>query len=158
MKRWIPIVFAVIAAGARAADGDSHLPAPVGLRAGLNQHERNLAAEGWAGRAHRHLRDVALSEAQEDKLFAIGHALAPQQREHEREARKAHVALLALADSGQFDEARAASLAQAEGNAVAALALLRARADAQALAVLTPEQRKQRQVGEHDAARRDQRQ
>ena len=152
MKRLIPIVFALIAAGAFAADGDSPLPGPVGPRAGLNQHE------GWAGRGHRHLRDVALTEAQEDKLFAIGHALAPQQREQEREARKAHEALRALADSGQFDEARAASLAQAEGNAVAALALLRARADAQVLAVLTPEQRKQRHAGEHDAARRDQRQ
>lgn len=95
------------------------------------------------------LRGVELTEAQEDKLFAIVHALEPQRRQHERDARKAHEALRTLADSGQFDESKAAALAQAEGRAVSALALQRARADAQILAILTAEQRKQ-QAGRHD--------
>lgn len=91
-----------------------------------------------------------LTEAQEDKLFAIMHAQEPQRREHERAAQKAREGLREMSESGKFDEAKAAALAQAEGKAVAALSLLRARNDAQVAALLTPEQReefKQRRPG-----------
>jgi len=89
----------------------------------------------------RHMAN--LSDAQDDKIFAIMHAQEPQRREQERAARKAHEALRAMVDAGQFDEAKAGALAQAEGRAVATLALLQARTDAQVQAVLTPEQRQQ---------------
>lgn len=84
-----------------------------------------------------------LTEAQEDKLFAIMHAQEPQRREHERAAQKAREGLREMSEAGRFDEAKAAALAQAEGKAVAALSLLRARTDAQVAALLTPEQRAQ---------------
>lgn len=64
-------------------------------------------------------------------------------REQEKAARHAHEALRAMATSGQFDEAKATALAQAAGKAMAAIALQRARTDAQINALLTPEQRRQ---------------
>jgi Spy/CpxP family protein refolding chaperone len=89
------------------------------------------------------LRGVALTEAQQDRVFAIMHAQEPQWREQTKNVRKAHEALNAMATSGQFDDSKAAVLAQAAGQAVAAMALLHARTEAQVMAILTPEQRQQ---------------
>lgn len=89
------------------------------------------------------LHRLKLSEAQQDKLFAIMHAQAPQRREHEKTIRKAHEALRELSHADKFDDAQAGSLSRDLGQAVAADALLRARTEAQVLAVLTPEQREQ---------------
>lgn len=98
------------------------------------------------GRMH----GLKLSEAQQDKLFAIMHAQAPQRREHEKAIRKAHEALRDLGHADKFDDAKAAVAARDLGQAVAAEALLQARTEAQALAVLTPEQREQlRQRRQH---------
>ena len=105
------------------------------------------------GRMH-HLK---LSEAQQDKLFAIMHAQAPQRREHEKAIRKAHDALRELGHADKFDDAKASAAARELGQAVAAEALLRARTEAQAQAVLTPEQReelRQRRMHGHDGAER----
>ena len=88
-----------------------------------------------------HLRGLHLTEAQEDKLFALHHAQAPQRREHEKAIRKAHEALRELATADKFDDARAQALTRDLGNAIAAEALAEARLHAQVLAVLTPEQR-----------------
>lgn len=90
-----------------------------------------------------HLRHLDLSEAQQDKLFAIMHAAAPQQRAQMKAERKAHEALRALGGSPQFDEAKANAAARDLGQAIAAGALLRARIESQVLAVLSPEQREQ---------------
>jgi Spy/CpxP family protein refolding chaperone len=100
----------------------------------------------WFGQMRGHMRfdgHLQLSEAQQDKLFAIHHAAAPQQRQQEKALRHAHEALRALGDAAPFDEARANAAARDLGQAVAAVALLHARVHAQALAVLTPEQREQ---------------
>lgn len=88
-----------------------------------------------------HLRHLDLSEAQQDKLLAIMHAAAPQQRAQMKAERRAHDALRALGTAPQFDEAKAGAAARDLGQAVAAAALLRARIEAQVLAVLSPEQR-----------------
>jgi periplasmic protein CpxP/Spy len=89
------------------------------------------------------LHGLKLSEAQDDKLFAIMHAQAPQRRENDKAIRKAHEALRELGRADKFDDAKAAALARDLGQAVAAEALLQARTEAQVLAVLTPEQREQ---------------
>jgi periplasmic protein CpxP/Spy len=89
------------------------------------------------------LRGLKLSEAQQDKLFAIMHAQAPQRREQDKAMRKAEQGLRELARAERFDDARAVALTRELGQAVAAQELLRVRADAQVLAVLTPEQRAQ---------------
>jgi Spy/CpxP family protein refolding chaperone len=86
---------------------------------------------------------LQLSEAQQDKLFAIEHAAEPQRRQQEKAVRHAHEALRALRDASQFDEGKAGAASRDLGQAIAAEELLEARVHAQALAVLTPEQREQ---------------
>jgi protein CpxP len=90
-----------------------------------------------------HLHRLHLSEAQQDKLFAIMHDAAPRQRSQAKAERKAHEAPRALGAAPQFDEARARAAARELGQAVADGALLRARLESQVLALLTPEQREQ---------------
>ncbi len=89
------------------------------------------------------LHGLQLSEEQDDKIFAIMHAQAATMRQHEKALQAAHQALFAMAASGQFDEKQAGVLAQRAGQASAALALARARTEAQVAALLTPEQRQQ---------------
>jgi Spy/CpxP family protein refolding chaperone len=95
------------------------------------------------GRGFGHLGHLKLSEAQQDKLFAIEHAAAPQRRQQEKAIRHAHEALRALRDEAQFDEAKAGAASRDLGQAIAAETLLEARLHAQVLALLTPEQREQ---------------
>ena len=114
-------------------------PGPDGGRHhGFGEHE-----PGMRGGMLEHMRRLNLSEAQQDKLFNIRHAAEPQQREHMKAIRKAREALGELARADRFDDARATALSRELGQAVAAEALLHARTEAQALAVLTPEQREQ---------------
>lgn len=90
------------------------------------------------------LRGLDLSEAQQDRVFAILHAEVPRRRELDKAERRAHDALHDLEDSAQLDEAKAAAAAQALGQVVADLEMLRLRTGAQLMAVLTPQQRAQR--------------
>jgi Spy/CpxP family protein refolding chaperone len=92
---------------------------------------------------HDHLKGLQLSEAQQDKLFAIEHAAVPQRRQLKKAVGRAHEALRALRDASQFDEAKAGAASREFGQAIAAEELLEARVHAQAMAVLTPEQREQ---------------
>lgn len=87
------------------------------------------------------LHGIALSEAQEDRLFAIMHAQAPQLREQEKAERKALEALDAMRESGRVDDAKAAAQAKALGQAIAAQELLRVRTAAQVMALLTQQQK-----------------
>ena len=100
------------------------------------------------------LRRLDLSEAQQDKLFALTHAAAPRQRNQEKAERKAHDALRALGGSARFDEARASAAARDLGQAIADGVLLRARLESEVLALLTPEQRErlrgERPPGSHE--------
>ncbi|WP_312519181.1 Spy/CpxP family protein refolding chaperone [Massilia sp.] len=89
------------------------------------------------------LRGLDLSEAQQDRVFAILHEQAPKRRELDKAERKAHDALHALAGGTEFDAAAATPHAQAFGRAIAEQELLKLRTDAQLMAVLTPEQRAQ---------------
>lgn len=89
------------------------------------------------------LHGVELTEAQQDKVFAITYAAEPAMREQGKAARAAHEALRALASGNQYDDKKAGALAQTIGQVAAAAALQQARIEAQVLALLTPEQRKQ---------------
>jgi len=93
------------------------------------------------------LRDLDLSEAQQDRVFAILHEQVPKRRDLEKAERKAHDALHAIADGAQLDGAAARNRAQAMGQAIAARELLHLRTDAQLMAVLTPEQRAELREG-----------
>jgi protein CpxP len=83
-----------------------------------------------------YLMGLHLSEDQDDKVFAILHAAAPEMRERFKAVRKARESLRELGQS-----AKAASLAQALGAAEGQLALLRARTDRDIFMLLTPDQR-----------------
>jgi protein CpxP len=122
-----------VAASSPAFSGENSLPEQMGMRVGPGPEGR--------GGPHGRDRELALSEAQEQKAFAVRHAFEPVRFEQTAALRKAHEGLRALADSGQFDDVKAAAYSQAIGKAAAALALGQARADAQFLALLTPEQR-----------------
>jgi protein CpxP len=89
------------------------------------------------------LLGLELSEAQQDKVFALLHAQAPYLREQEKSARKAHEGLRALGAAVPFDDAKAAALAQAAGQAHANIMLQQVRTEQKLVALLTPEQRKQ---------------
>lgn len=90
-----------------------------------------------------YLRGLALTEAQQDRIFEILHAQAPLLRQRMRELGKAREELRTLAHADTFDEARATAAADASGRAAAAIALIHARSDAAIWQVLTPEQRMQ---------------
>ncbi|NHZ92353.1 periplasmic heavy metal sensor [Massilia sp. CCM 8733] len=119
--------------GAIAAPGQGGMPPPGPMTGAHGPHQR---APGV-------LHGADLTDAQEDKVFAIMHAQEPKRRAYTRTLHDSQEALRALGSAEQFDDAKAASLAQAAGTALAALTLLDARTGAQVRAVLTPEQRKQ---------------
>ena len=134
MKRFKPVALIGMCAVA--------LMSTAALASANDAGPRGPMTEGRGGPAMHLPPGVKLSEAQQDKVFAIIHAQEPQQRDQMHDMQKAHEALHALVADGKFDEAKAAPLAQAVGKAAAALALTKARTDAQINAVLTPEQRK----------------
>lgn len=135
--RALALLLSSLCLGAIAAAEEGGMPPPGPMAAGPGPGAGHLL------RAPRFAPGVDLSEAQEDKVFAIVHAQEPKRRESMRSLHRAQEALRALGTAEHFDEAKATPLAQAAGNALAALALLEARTDAQLRAVLTPEQRKQ---------------
>jgi periplasmic protein CpxP/Spy len=156
------------------AAGESDAPAAAGQPVPDADHERGPGGHGPGGFGFgghgpgapgpdmpfdhmARLHGLKLSEAQEDKLFAIMHAQAPQRREHDKAIRKAHEALRDLGRADKFDDAKADAAARDLGQAVAADALQQARTEAQVRAVLTPEQReqlRQRRLRARDAGER----
>lgn len=84
-----------------------------------------------------------LTEAQQDKLFKLMHDKALVIYENEKTARNTLRELRKLADADHFDAAKAKSLAEAHGKALAELAYIRAGLEAETRALLTDEQREQ---------------
>jgi Spy/CpxP family protein refolding chaperone len=89
------------------------------------------------------LRNLKLTEPQQDKLFALMHEQAPQARESAKARFKAMEELHRLAASNNFDVNKARLFADAYGQASARLALLRAEMEVKVRALLTAEQRQQ---------------
>jgi periplasmic protein CpxP/Spy len=89
------------------------------------------------------LAGLELSDAQQDKVFAILHAAAPAIREQAKALRRSHEALRDMATSLQYDEPHARALADESAKAESQLSLLRTRAGHEIYALLTPEQRAQ---------------
>jgi len=117
-----------------------------GMMGGGHWHGDGGMAGGWGmfgegGALPPFLKALHLSEVQQDKVFAIMHAQAPQAREQAKALRKAHHAMHELATSAKYDEAKAKAQADALGKALSDMALLHARTAHQVYEVLTPEQR-----------------
>ncbi len=121
------------------ATGEPDAPPAAGRHGPDVDHERGPGMP----LGHVPLHRLKLTEAQQDKVFAIMHAQAPQRRDNDKAVRKAHDALRELSRADKFDDAKANALSRDLGQAVAAQALLQARTEAQIQAVLTPEQREQ---------------
>jgi periplasmic protein CpxP/Spy len=104
-------------------------------------------------RAPPYLQGIDLTEEQQDKVFSILHAAAPELREHMKAARKAHEALHELGQSAAYDSAKAASLAQSEASAQSQLLLLKTRTDHEIFMIHTSEQRERltERRREHDS-------
>lgn len=132
------LLAASLAANVVAAAPDAPPPAD----GGHMEHGMPPPHDGGEGRLHG-LHRLDLTEAQQDKLFALEHAAEPQEREWHKAIRHAHDTLRDLGRADRFDDARAAAASRDLGQAVAAQALAQARLHAQVLAVLTPEQREQ---------------
>lgn len=89
------------------------------------------------------LRGLKLSDAQQDKLFAIKYADLPLLRDQHKVIEKSHEALHEMTRSGKYDDAKASALVQAITQAMGKVMLLQLRSEQQMLAVLTPEQRQE---------------
>lgn len=129
--------------GGRGPDGPDHGPdgPPPGFGPGRGLGPGFGPAFGPGGGPSL-FHGIALSEAQEDQVFAILHAEQPYLREQAKAAGKAREALRALAGADKYDDAKAAALAQAAATASANIELQHVRTRQKLLAVLTPEQRK----------------
>lgn len=97
---------------------------------------------GFGGGRPPFFHGLELTEAQQDKVFAILHAEAPYLREQSKAAAKAREALRALAEADKYDDSKAAALAKEAATAEANIDLQHVRTQQKLLAVLTPEQRK----------------
>ena len=75
-------------------------------------------------------------------------------REQDKIEDKAHAALRAMVEAGDFNEAKASVHTQALGQAIAVRELLRVRTAGQVMALLTPEQRAQIKRGDEPRAPR----
>jgi Spy/CpxP family protein refolding chaperone len=84
-----------------------------------------------------------LTDEQQDKVFALMHDKAPVLFENEKTVRKTRQELQQISRTDRFDAAKARSLAEAHGKALAELTYLQTVIQAQVWAVLTEVQRKQ---------------
>lgn len=140
----LPHYFALGAAGCALLVSATAFCAEAGerdARGGPPQSEHRPPPPPGFGPGPGNLRGIALTDAQQRKMFVIIDSHEAQRAVHVATLDETDDALRILAMSGKFDEARAAALAQAAGKATAALMLLDARADAHIQALLTPEQR-----------------
>lgn len=161
---------AVPAAGAAAAAPDSAVlpggcapPHPLGLHASFPMDAPGGPPHGPGPLGALepplppYLHGLSLSDAQEDKIFDLLHAQAPQVRQLARSLRKSRTQLRELGFSEKYDETAARGLIDAATRAEAELTLLRTRADHEILALLSPEQRSQAlaDVAAHERGGRD---
>jgi len=86
------------------------------------------------------LRGLELTEAQQDKIFALMLSNAPQLHEQEKSLHKSADELHKQLSSGSYDESRIKTLAEAHAHAMAQMVISHARSEHQLLALLTPEQ------------------
>lgn len=137
-----PLIASLLAIGATcmiagvslANPKDAH-ELPVGP--GCEQHM------GMNGPVPPFLKDVALSETQQDTIFSILHNQEPLMRKKVQALQKTEDALRELALSDNYDEANAKKLADSAADMMAEINLLRTRTDHQLFFVLSDEQRKQ---------------
>jgi periplasmic protein CpxP/Spy len=89
-----------------------------------------------------YLMGLDLTEAQQDKVFAIMHAEAPNRYEGQKQHRKLIEELRSLSQADSFDQAKANQISDQLAKLEKDKALNMATSQAKVFALLTPEQRK----------------
>ena len=89
------------------------------------------------------LRDLKLTEAQQDKVFELMHSQMPTMRTQFKAVRKIAEELNHQALSDHYNPTEVKALADTLASAIADMVMLHTAADAKFRALLTPEQRKQ---------------
>lgn len=122
-------------AGCAAGPGARGVHGPAGMHGAMrgDQHWRGLTGE------------LALSQEQRDRIFAIRHAAEPQLREQAKKLRDLRVEFRQAVQADTWDEAGVRSLAAQQGQAIADLMQMRARQMHEIQAVLTPAQKEKLQ-------------
>lgn len=135
----LALVAAMVAAPLVATAATDAAPRASGWQHHQKMH-RGHDMQGWRGHM---LRQLDLTQAQQDQIFKIRHDQAQAFYDQRKAVRAASKSLRELTKADSFDEAKAKQAADALGQAQAQVALLRAQTQAQIRAVLTPEQRQQ---------------
>ncbi len=115
---------------------------PGGPPPGAGMRDGGPDGRGMPGMGFMH-HGLNLTEAQQDAIFNLFHAQAPQMREQMKALRKSRAALRELSRAETLDEQRAAQIANDIARTTAAIELMRARTHAAIWKLLTPEQRQQ---------------
>jgi periplasmic protein CpxP/Spy len=89
------------------------------------------------------LHGIALTNEQDDKIFALTHAEAPKMRDHFKQRHQVKQELMQLSHAPTFDEGKANQLADKLASLTREGAINHARLDSKVFALLTPEQREQ---------------
>ncbi|MEI6415033.1 MAG: Spy/CpxP family protein refolding chaperone [Pseudomonadota bacterium] len=89
------------------------------------------------------LQGIELTESQKDQVFELMHALVPTLREKLKVAGKAMTDLQQLVASGHYGAEKGRALADIQAQAMADVVTMNAQTEAQILALLTDEQRRQ---------------
>lgn len=88
-----------------------------------------------------HLKDLALSDAQQDKIFSLTYPLMPQMRDQMKQRHQFLGELLKLGNTESFDEAKAKQIVDKLVSIEKDAMLNRARIDSKIFSILTSEQR-----------------
>lgn len=88
-----------------------------------------------------YLRDVKLTNVQEDQLFTLMHAQMPTMRDQHKQQMQLRQELRATSQADKFDEAKVQQLAEKMANLEKEKIMMRAHNEAKIFALLTPEQR-----------------
>ena len=104
-----------------------------------------------------HLKQLNLSQTQQDQVFKIMHEVMPSMRDQHIARRSIHEQLDNLAKADRFDDAKAQQLADQLAKLEKDGTLNRARTEAKIFALLTPEQRQKARTieSERDSKHKD---
>lgn len=105
---------------------------------------------GWRGLTG----DLALSQEQRDRIFAIRHAAEPQFREQSTKLRELRAEFRQAVQADTYDEATIRSLSAQQGQAIADLMQMRARQMHEIHGVFTPAQKEKLQQSRQPRERR----
>ncbi|MCK9511274.1 MAG: Spy/CpxP family protein refolding chaperone [Pigmentiphaga sp.] len=128
------------AQGKAADEARGHSPRRAAAHRAESRHDGKRWAHGDRGPRHA-WRALDLTDEQKDKMFSLRHAAAPELRKLMKEAGGYERELQDMVRGGKFDESAARELAKGSSDARAKLLVLRAKLQADTMALFTPEQR-----------------